>query len=266
LLLGSPRHAQTRSSSVILKTVARLPETHYAKGPGGNIAYQVVGDGPVDLVIIPGFLSHVDLLWGDPGWAGFIDDLASFARVVLYDKPGRGLSDPVDGVLTLERRADALRAVLDAAGCRRAAMFGLSEGGPISLLFAATYPDRVRSLIVYGSYACGARVDDGSLGRRKSADLMNTVEETLDRWGGGTKYRVGRAEPSHSAVHRRAVGALERAAMSPKMARLMLEAVLTQVDVRDILSRFAFPRGSFIARATPALRGRCCGWRANAEN
>src|SRR4029077_6305308 len=97
--------------------MVRQPETRYAKGPEGNLAYQVVGDGPMDLVVVPGWFSHVDMLWGDPGWVSFVGALASFARVILYDKRGTGLSDPVDGVPTLESRADDLRAVL--AGRRR---------------------------------------------------------------------------------------------------------------------------------------------------
>ena len=107
----------------------RQPETHYAKGPGGNLAYQVVGDGPIDLVVVQGWFSHVDLMWGDPGWVTFISNLASFARVILYDKRGTGLSDPVEALPTIEDRADDLRAVLDAAGSNRAAIFGFSEGG-----------------------------------------------------------------------------------------------------------------------------------------
>jgi hypothetical protein len=96
--------------------MVRQPQTCYAKGPEGNLAYQVVGDGQTDLVNVPGWFSHVDLLWGDPGWASFVGELASFARVILYDKLGTGLSDPVDGVPTLESRTDDLRPVLDAAG------------------------------------------------------------------------------------------------------------------------------------------------------
>jgi hypothetical protein len=90
--------------------MVRQPETRYAEGPEGKIAYQVVGDGPMDLVVVPGWFSHVDMLWGDPGWASFVGDFASFARVILYDKRGKGLSDPVDGVMTLERRIDVFRA------------------------------------------------------------------------------------------------------------------------------------------------------------
>jgi hypothetical protein len=109
--------------------MVRQPRTRYAKGPEGNIAFQVVGDGPMDLVIVPGWLSHVDMLWNDPGWVTFVGELASFARVILYDKRGTGLSDPIDGVPILESRADDLLSVLDAAGCDRTALFGFSEGG-----------------------------------------------------------------------------------------------------------------------------------------
>ena len=215
--------------------MAQLPETRYAKGPGGDIAYQVVGDGPMDLVVVPGWFSHVDLLWNHPGWASFIGDFASFSRVILYDKLGTGLSDPVDAVPTLESRVDDLRAVMDAADSQRAALFGLSEGGPIGMLFAATYPKRVQALILYGTYACGTGEDDGSPGRAKWLKLMNAIRPTLDHWGGG--HTVDWAAPSlqPSAPYRKGMGALERAGMSPKMARLTFEAVLTQVDVRDIL-------------------------------
>ena len=221
--------------------MARLPETQYAKGPGGDIAYQVVGDGPIDLVVVPGWFSHVDMLWGHPGWTAFIADFASFSRVILYDKRGTGLSDPVDGVPTLESRVDDLTAVMDAAGSRRAALFGLSEGGPISMLFAATYPERVSALVLYGTYVNGSAVEDGSPGRAKWVKLMNSIRPTLDHWGEG--HTIDWAAPSlrPTTLNRRAMGALERAGMSPKMARLTFEAVLTQVDVRDILASVRVP-------------------------
>ena len=221
--------------------MVRLPETHYAKGPGGNIAYQVVGDGPIDLVVVPGWFSHVDLHWNDPGWATFIGEFASFARVILYDKRGTGLSDPVEGVPTLESRVDDLRAVLDAAGSARPALFGFSEGGPISVLFAATYPERTQALITYGSYANGSREDDGSPERAKWIGLMDRVRPTIDHWGEGQTIDWVAPSQSHNNLYRRAVGALERAGMSPKMALLTFEAVLTQVDVRDILGTVRVP-------------------------
>jgi pimeloyl-ACP methyl ester carboxylesterase len=217
------------------------PQTHYAKGPEGNIAYQVIGDGPMDLVIVPGWFSHVDLLWSDPGWPKFIGELASFARVILYDKLGTGLSDPVNTVPTLESRADDLCAVMDTTGCERVALFGFSEGGPISMLFAATYPQRVRTLVLYGTFASGLLDDDGSPGRAKWIELMAQVRATIDHWGEGQTIDWTAPSISHRPPSRRAMGALERAGMSPKMARLTYEAILSQVDVRDILSSVHVP-------------------------
>ena len=221
--------------------MVRQPETRYAKGPEGNLAYQVVGDGPTDLVIVPGWFSHVDLLWGDPGWASFVGELASFARVILYDKLGTGLSDPVDGVPTLESRADDLRAVVDAAGSDRAALFGLSEGGPISVLFAASYPDRVRALVLYGTFASGEVDNDDSPSRTKWIGHLADLRASIDHWGEGRTVDWAAPSVSHSALYRRAVGALERAGMSPRMALLTLQAGISQVDVRDILGSVRVP-------------------------
>ena len=217
------------------------PETRYAKGPKGNIAYQVVGDGPMDLVVVQGWFSHVDLMWGDPRWVTFVSELASFARVILYDKRGTGLSDPLDAIPTLEDRADDLRAVLDAASSDRTAIFGFSEGGAIGIMFAATYPERVQALVIFGSYACGSLEDDGSPGRKKWIDLHARVRGTLDHWGEGRSVDWAAPSLSNSYLYRRATGAFERAGMSPKMARLNAEAVLTQVDVRGILGSVRVP-------------------------
>jgi class 3 adenylate cyclase/pimeloyl-ACP methyl ester carboxylesterase len=221
--------------------MARQPETRYAKGPQGNLAYQIVGDGPTDLVIVPGWFSHVDLLWGDPGWASFVGDLASFARVILYDKLGTGLSDPLDGVPTLEGRTDDLRAVLDAADSGRTALFGLSEGGPISVHFAASYPDRVRSLVLYGTFASGAVDDDASPSRTKWIEHLTLLRASIDHWGEGRTVEWAAPSVSHSYLYRRAVGALERAGMSPSMALLTLQAGISEVDVRDILGSVRVP-------------------------
>ena len=115
-------------------------ETHYADSDGVNIAYQVHGDGPLDLVFVPGFVSHVELLWEEPAIARFLRRLASFSRLVVFDKRGQGLSDRPGRPPTLEESMDDLKAVMEAAGCERPAIFGISEGGPMSALFAATYP------------------------------------------------------------------------------------------------------------------------------
>jgi class 3 adenylate cyclase len=223
------------------RAMVRQPETRYAKGPEGNLAYQVVGDGPTDLVIVPGWFSHVDLLWGDPGWASFVGELASFARVVLYDKLGTGLSDPVDEVPTLESRADDLRAVLDAAGSDRAALLGFSEGGAISVLFAASYPDRVRALVLYGAFAVGSVEDDGSPGRAKWIEHVIGLRASIDHWGEGRTVDWAAPSVSRSVLYRRAVGVLERAGMSPRMALMTWQAGITQVDVRDILGSVRVP-------------------------
>lgn len=115
--------------------------THYAQSEdGASIAYQVHGEGPLDLVFVPGFVSHVELVWDEPAIARFLRRLASFSRLVFFDKRGQGLSDRLGRPPTLEETMDDLRAVMDAAGCERAAIFGISEGGPMSALFAATYP------------------------------------------------------------------------------------------------------------------------------
>src|SRR5215204_5103200 len=128
-------------------------ETRYAKSGDINIAYQVVGDGPLDLVFVMGWVSHLDYFWEEPGFARFLRRLASFSRLILFDKRGTGLSDRAVGLPTLEQRMDDVRAVMDAVGSERAALLGISEGGPMCALFAATYPERTAALIILGGHA-----------------------------------------------------------------------------------------------------------------
>ena len=213
------------------------PQTHYAKGPAGDVAYQVVGDGPMDLVMVPGWFSHIDMQWDDPQWRAFIGELVSFARVILYDKRGTGLSDPVDGVPTVENRVDDLRAVMDAAESRRAALFGFSEGGPISLLFAATYPERVRALILYGT---GLGSTDLAV-QARVAETMMRLRRTIDHWGEGQTIDWAAPSLRDDAMARKRIGALERAAMSPKMALLTWQAVTRQPDLRHIAKSVGVP-------------------------
>jgi class 3 adenylate cyclase len=222
-------------------SMVRQPDTHYAKGPNGNIAYQVVGDGPMDLVIVPGWFSHIDMQWDNPLWRAYISEYATFARVILYDKCGTGLSDPVDGVPTVENRADDLRAVLDAAGSERAALFGYSEGGMISLLFAATYPERVSALIVYGTGAGGSpdRLDAAT--KRRVRELVARLRATIDHWGEGQTLDWAAPSLRGDADIRRATGALERAAMSPKMALITWLALHKQLDMPDIVGDVQVP-------------------------
>lgn len=123
-------------------------ETRYALSGDVHIAYQVVGDGPFDLVFVPGFVTHMELQWSLPGFSDFLLELGRFSRLIRFDKRGTGMSDPVSGAPTLETRMDDVRAVMDAVGSERAAFFGLSEGAAMSVLFAATYPERTAALIV----------------------------------------------------------------------------------------------------------------------
>jgi pimeloyl-ACP methyl ester carboxylesterase/class 3 adenylate cyclase len=127
---------------------AMAPETRYALSGDVHIAYQVTGTGRFDLVFVPGFVTHMEMQWRMPGFGDFLDELGSFARLIRFDKRGTGMSDPVSGAPSLETRMDDVRAVMDAAGSRRAAFYGLSEGAAMSILFAATYPERVAALVV----------------------------------------------------------------------------------------------------------------------
>src|SRR3954452_16960305 len=127
-------------------------ETRYALSGDVHIAYQVTGEGPFDLVLVPGFVTHMELQWKMPGFPNFLNELGSFARLIRFDKRGTGMSDPVGGAPSLETRMDDVRAVMDAAGSRRAAFYGLSEGAAMSILFAATYPERTAALVVRSAF------------------------------------------------------------------------------------------------------------------
>src|SRR5918993_4275339 len=131
---------------------AMVVDTHYARSGDVRIAYQVVGGGPLDLVFVPGFISNLDHYWDEPTMAYFLNRLGSFSRLILFDKRGTGLSDRLGNLPSLEERMDDVRAVMDAVDSKRAALFGISEGGAMSLLFAATYPERTQALILYGAY------------------------------------------------------------------------------------------------------------------
>src|SRR3977135_2025335 len=133
-----------------------IPQTRFARSGKGNIAYQVIGDGPLDLVYVPGWVSHLELRWEEPDHARFLHRLASFSRLITFDKRGTGLSDrvPDDQLPTLEERMDDLRAVMDAVGSGGASLFGASGGGNMCVLFAATYPERTLALATCGSFAC----------------------------------------------------------------------------------------------------------------
>ena len=159
------------------------PETRYAMSGDVNIAYQIVGDGPRDLILVPGWLSNVEVIWEEPACARFLRRLASFSRLILFDKRGTGLSDRMGDLPTLETRMDDVRAVMDAVGSERAALCGFSEGGVMGALFAATYPARTSGLVMIGSYSRSKPAPDYPWGR--SAEVQERFLASIQRdWGG----------------------------------------------------------------------------------
>jgi pimeloyl-ACP methyl ester carboxylesterase len=160
------------------------PETRYAKSGDVNVAYQVLGKGPIDLVYVWGWISHLDFQWTNPTIESFLRRLTSFSRLIMFDRRGTGLSDPVGATPTFEERMDDIRAVMDAVGSERAALLGFSEGAALSVLFAATYPGRTTALIIYDGIAVGGLVEDGRPDPEWTESAMR-IHETIDRWGEG---------------------------------------------------------------------------------
>lgn len=159
-----------------------IPETQYARSGDVSIAYQAFGAGPLDLVFVPGFVSHIELSWSLPGRGDFLRSLAEFARVIQLDKRGTGCSDRVRDLPTLETRVEDLKAVLDAAGSERAVLFGVDAGGSTSILFAATYPERTAALILFGTSARYVRSDDHPFGPT-SEEFVDQLNRDTRRWG-----------------------------------------------------------------------------------
>jgi pimeloyl-ACP methyl ester carboxylesterase len=235
-----------------------VPETLYAPCGDLSLAYQVFGDGPVELVFVAPFVSHLELFWTVPEYKAFFDRLATFCRVALFDKAGVGLSDPVPKVHTLDDRAAEIEAVMDAAGFGKAVLFALGEGGPAAIVFAATRPERTRALILYGSFAstAGGSWDDldrdpAEVRARRLAELdekyVASTEQTAraqevgravrSAWGSGAALSI--AVPSARASIRQ-FGMLERMSASPGMARASFEAGF-RIDVRPILPTITAP-------------------------
>ena len=164
--------------------MSEVPETRYARNGDVHLVYQVIGDGPIDLMLFGTFVSHVELNWENPSISRFLRGLASFSRLIVFDKRGVGMSDPVatDIAPTLEERMEDVRAVMDAAGSEQAAIFGLSEGGPLGVLFAATYPERTLALVMFGAYARTVRAPDYPAGA--PAHVGERIVELVEaQWG-----------------------------------------------------------------------------------
>lgn len=230
-----------------------LPTTHYAQSGEMNIAYQMIGDGPVDLILVPGLITHLEFLHEFPGYTDFLRRLAAFARVVTFDKSGQGLSDRAAGMPSLEQRIDDIRAVMDAVGSTRAVMLGCSEGAPISVLFAATYPESISHLILYGGFARFTATRDYPF-MRTEEELLARIEVLAASWGTGTLAIKGflpsRADDPNAVLE---FGKLERLNASPGALRAMFRYNML-IDVRHILPSVRVPTLVLHRRADAIIR------------
>jgi pimeloyl-ACP methyl ester carboxylesterase len=218
------------------------PSTRYAKSGDASIAYQVVGSGPIDLVAVLGFATHVELQWELPSFARFFERISSFSRLIIFDKRGTGLSDPVSEVPTLEQRIDDVRAVMDAAESERATLFGVSEGGPMSVLFAATYPARASALVLHGAMGRTTEAPDYPWASPAEALRESATEFIAPYWGQEAQGTVELFAPSLADDRRTVelVARMERSAASPAMVWKIFEMFL-DIDVRGVLPTIHVP-------------------------
>jgi pimeloyl-ACP methyl ester carboxylesterase len=246
-----------------------VPTTRYAKSGELNIAYQVVGDGSVDLVLVPGWMSHLELAWEEPSYARLFRRLASFSRLILFDKRGTGLSDrvPVQELPSLEQRMDDVRAVMDAVDSNRAALVGVSEGGPMSILFAASHPDRISALVLYASYANWIR--DGESPWAPTREEHEQIAQLYERrWGEPVGINAFAPSMAKDQEFRRRFATWLRMSASPGAAAALIR-MNVELDVRPILPLVRVPTlvvhrtgdrtipveaGRYLARHIPGAR------------
>jgi pimeloyl-ACP methyl ester carboxylesterase len=222
----------------LTETVAvERPETRYARSGKVSVAYQVLGEGPPDLVFVPGVISNVEYAWQLPAIADWLGRLASFSRLIWFDKRGTGVSDRPTDVPTLEARMDDVRAVMDEVGSEHAVLMGVSEGGPMSILFAATHPERVAALVLWGSAVKGVRADDYPWAPSFD-EAIRGVEEAAERWGRpdycDEVVRTVAPSLAADAGFMRWWGSYMRLAASPASAAALLRMNM-EIDVRDVL-------------------------------
>jgi pimeloyl-ACP methyl ester carboxylesterase/DNA-binding winged helix-turn-helix (wHTH) protein len=244
-----------------------LPETHYARSGDVNIAYQVVGNGPIDLVFVMGWVSHLEYFWAEPSFARFLRRLASFSRLILLDKRGTGLSDRVAELPTLEQRMDDVRAVMDQVGSRHAALLGVSEGGPMCALFAATYPHKTRALVMIGTYAKRLWDPEYPWGPTR-AEREAFYHQIREGWGGPIGLEERAPSVASDPAFRNWWSTYLRMGASPGAA-LALTRMNAEIDIRDILPSIRVPtlvlhrrddhclkveEGRFVAERIPGAR------------
>ena len=208
-------------------TDSELPVTRYAVNCEINIAYQTMGEGPIDIILVPGIVSHVEFLHEFPGYTAFLRRLAGIARVITFDKRGQGLSDGISNAPTLEQRMDDVRAVMDDAGSRQAVLLGFSEGSPMSALFAASYPERVSKLVLFGGYAV-------------SDFTQETASQRVKLWGTGSMIKALSPQLASNPDAVRRMAKFERLSASPGAIKAYMSMIGT-IDVRSILPAVRVP-------------------------
>ena len=222
-------------------TPFHLPETQYARSGEVNIAYQVVGDAPLDLVFVMGWVSHMEYFWREPSFAKFLMRLASFSRLILFDKRGTGLSDrvPIHELPTLEQRMDDVRAVMESVGSEKAALVGVSEGGPMCSLFAATYPEKTLALVMIGTYA--KRIcDDEYPWAPTTEQRQHFFEEMREQWGGPVGVEERAPSVANDPKFRDWWATYLRMGASPGAA-VALTQMNAEIDVRRVLPTIRVP-------------------------
>ena len=237
----APQIPTIGAAAVPFHSTNPAPETHYARSGDVNIAYQVLGDGPLDLIFVMGWVSHVEYFWTEPSFARFLRRLASFSRLILFDKRGTGLSDrvPVSQLPTLEQRMDDVRAVLDAVGSERAALCGVSEGGPMAALFAATYPEKTAALIMIGAYARRLRAPGYPWGPTEE-EREKYCQQIETHWGGPVGLEQRAPSVASDPAFREWWATYLRRGASPSAAAA-LTRMNAGIDIRHVLPTIRVP-------------------------
>jgi class 3 adenylate cyclase len=221
--------------------MAEIPSTHYVKSDDVHIAYQVFGEGSFDLLFVPGFVSNVEAIWQSPERSAFFRRLASFSRVILFDKRGTGMSDRGSQIFTLEQRMHDVQAILDEVGSKQTALFEISEGGPMSLLYTATYPERTSALVIYGSYAKRSWAPDYPFGWTDE-QWQRVLDDIEHNWGSPQSLNVAMRVPSVAgdtyAAER--IASYYRASASPGAAAAIMR-MNREIEVRHILPATRVP-------------------------
>ena len=240
-VVAEPRRARRATPPEAALAGMRAPETRYAQSGDVNIAYQVVGNAPLDLVFVMGWVSHLEYFWEEPSFARFLTRLASFSRLILFDKRGTGLSDrvPITELPTLEQRMDDVRAVMEAVGSKRAALCGVSEGGPMCSLFAATYPEKTNALVMIGTYAKRIWAPDYPWAPTLE-ERREFYEEMQRDWGGPVGLEERAPSVADDPHFREWWATYLRMGASPGAA-LALTKMNADIDVRHVLPSIRVP-------------------------